>query len=155
MFGPGLRPAPNVGGKTAQNERSRLLAEKAEGILPPPGRFTVGELLDAYVESRNLAGRAPRTLLNDEQVAERIRPRIGRIPLADLKPAHLEALERGEMASAGRQGPEALGHGGATSEGGEEAVAHHGEACDGTGHRLAAHMCSCPLEVAGGSCRAP
>lgn len=89
--------------RKAEDELTRLLSEKAEGILPPPGRVTVSELLTAYIESRRIAGRAPSTLLNYAHLAERIKPRIGHVPLADLKPGHLEALYRAEIASTDRR----------------------------------------------------
>ncbi len=77
--------------READKTLAKLLTQKAEGTLPPPGRITVAEVLTSYIDSRVTAGRAPRTVGPYRDLAtQRIIPAIGSRKAADLRPADLE-----------------------------------------------------------------
>ena len=77
--------------READKALAKLLTQKAEGTLPPPGRITVAEVLTSYIDSRVTAGRAPRTVGPYRDLAtQRIIPAIGSRKAADLRPADLE-----------------------------------------------------------------
>jgi integrase len=75
---------------TEAKARKALAEFVTEGVAPAADRRTFGQLLDEWVELR--AGRwAPKTL--DEakrEIENRIRPRLGRIPVAKLTAKHLD-----------------------------------------------------------------
>jgi integrase len=86
--------------REAQDALAKLLAQKQEGTLPPSAvaRVTVADVLRAYVESRRVAGRAPRTIGPYSQLIEaRIVPAIGQIRVHALRPADIEAFYAAQL----------------------------------------------------------
>ena len=89
--------------RQAERELAKRVAQQTDGTLPPPTKQTVSTLLEQYIESRKLAGRAPATLLNYAHHAERISARIGGVHITDLQPQHLRSLYAAELADADKR----------------------------------------------------
>ena len=78
--------------KNAEQELTRLLREVDKGTSADPGRITLGEYLERWLEHMRTRVRS-RTL---ERYAEIVRghlaPSLGNVPLAKLHPLHIQAL---------------------------------------------------------------
>jgi integrase len=98
-----------TGKRRAEIELAKILTQHSEGGLPPPGRVTVGDLVLSYIESRGVAGRAPRTIQLYELLArKRLLPAIGHLRAADLRPADVEHFYATQLPAGrldGREGP--------------------------------------------------
>ena len=101
----GLRRRKSVGTfrtrKEAEAAERRALEARDRGIDLSPKTVTVAELLDRYLADREALGRGAKTLQEYRGCADRlIRPHLGGIALAKLKPARIaewvaELLKRG------------------------------------------------------------
>jgi Phage integrase, N-terminal SAM-like domain len=78
--------------KNAEQELTRLLREVDNGTSADPGRITLGEYLERWLDHMRTRVR-PRTL---ERYASIVRghltPALGAVPLAKLHPLHIQAL---------------------------------------------------------------
>ncbi len=90
-----------------EREAKRKLAELQRAIgsdntLPDPGRKTVNDLLGLWLETASHSLRAG-TIADYQDICDRhIRPRLGRIKLRDLNPAHLQMLYN-DLSAKGRK----------------------------------------------------
>ena len=76
--------------KDAQKELTRLLGASDAGTLSDPTRQTVGEYLNAWLNSAR--DRSPKTLERYRELAEnQVLPHLGTVPLQRLKPEHISA----------------------------------------------------------------
>jgi integrase len=80
------------GKKAAEAELARLVNQIETGAFLPPGRLTVSEFLDKWIEHiRTRVG--ARTLERYSSLIEHwIRPELGALPLAKLQPLHVQQL---------------------------------------------------------------
>jgi integrase len=107
--------------KDAEFVRTRLLRERDTGLDLEPGRVTTGAFLERWLKDYAQARTAPKT---SKRYGELLRlcvlPVIGDIPLAKLRPSHIQAVH-GQVIASGRSPrtalhvhrvlKEALGHG--------------------------------------------
>ncbi|HZU07159.1 MAG TPA: site-specific integrase [Chloroflexota bacterium] len=82
-----------VYGRTPQEAREKAARLRAQalalGQLPTPGRRTLGDLVAAWLAAAPLR---PKTRHGYQQVLAPVLATLGRLPLARLDPAHLQAL---------------------------------------------------------------
>jgi integrase len=79
--------------KEAERAEREALGARDRGIDLHPDRIDVGTLLDRYVRDRTGLGRGAKTVERyGDLVRLYIKPHIGSIPLAKLKPAHVSEL---------------------------------------------------------------
>jgi integrase len=94
--------------RDAEAVRIRLLHQRDTGFDVEPGRLTVGGFLERWLKDYAQARTAPKT---SRRYAELLRlhvtPVIGNIPLAKLKPMHIQAVQ-GEILAKGRSNRTAL-----------------------------------------------
>lgn len=77
----------------AQKRLRQLLTELDKGIFVKPGKLTVGEYLRVWLKDNALPNMAPRTYEGYEfQINKYAIPTLGKIPLTELKPAHIQHL---------------------------------------------------------------
>ena len=87
--------------KEAERAERDALAARDRGTDIDPERVTVKQLVDRYVRERQALGREAKTLQEyDGHIDRYIKPHLGSIPLAKLRPAHVAdwvamLLERG------------------------------------------------------------
>jgi integrase len=85
-----------VYGKTEREARTKLLQIQKQlgqsGSIPQPGRRTVSELIDYWLENTG-GSLKPRTVVDYRYRCDRyIRPQIGSVKLSRLEPTHLQKL---------------------------------------------------------------
>ena len=85
-----------VYGKTEREAKRKLTQLQKElvraGRLPDPGKRTVNDLLDAWLEVAEPSLK-PRTILDYRETCDRyIRPALGKVKLAKLEPYHIQRL---------------------------------------------------------------
>jgi len=79
--------------KDAERALARLLHEAATGGLVDPGRVTVGEWLDRWLHDIAKPNVAAKTWERYEEVVRiHLKPHLGKIPLHQLRPAHIQRL---------------------------------------------------------------
>jgi integrase len=79
--------------KDAERALARLLHEAATGGLVDPGRVTVGEWLDRWLHDLARPSVAAKTWERYEEVVRiHLKPHLGKIPLHQLHPAHVQRL---------------------------------------------------------------
>ena len=85
-----------VGGgkRTAQRVAAELVAEvERGGFQVQPGRHTVGELLDRWLDHIEAQGRAMSTLVRYRSaIGANIKPRLGSVIIAKLGPADIDVF---------------------------------------------------------------
>jgi integrase len=86
-------------GESAAEVRQKLKALDhrigVSGAIPTPGRRTVGDLLDAWLDVARPSLK-PKTLVGYEDAAQRhIRPTLGHVRLSRLEPIHIQQLYAG------------------------------------------------------------
>jgi len=83
-------------GKTRQEAAEKLtkaLNDVRLGTLPEPGRMTVGEWLDIWLQDYKKSSLRPTTFDSYATIARcHLKPALGGIPLKDLRPEHLQRL---------------------------------------------------------------
>jgi integrase len=80
----------------------QLLHQRDGGIDAPPGKLAVGEYLQRWLEDYAKGNTAPRTYERYEQIVrQHLIPALGAIPLARLRPQHIQACYS-EARQAGR-----------------------------------------------------
>lgn len=108
----GLRRRKSIGTfhtrKEAERAEREALQARDRGIDLSPKTVTVREIIARYIERCKTANRAPATVTRYEELARHINDKLGEIPLAKLKPAHVTELH----ASAARKGlsPKSIHH---------------------------------------------
>jgi integrase len=86
--------------RKAEQELAKILAQQAQGALPPAGKTTVADVISAYIESRKVAGRAPKTIISYQSLADtRLLPALGRIPATQLTPQQIERFYAAQLSS--------------------------------------------------------
>jgi integrase len=82
------------GGRTvAERALARLLHEVATGGLVDPGRVTVGGWLDLWLHNIAKPNVAAKTLERYSEIVRlHLKPHLGKIPLHQLRPAHIQRL---------------------------------------------------------------
>jgi integrase len=79
--------------KDAERALARLLHEAATGGLVDPGRVTVGEWLDRWLHDIAKPNVAARTWERYSEIVRlHLKPHLGKIPLHQLRPAHIQRL---------------------------------------------------------------
>jgi integrase len=79
--------------KDAERALAKLVHEAATGGLVDPGRVTVGEWLDRWLHDIAKPNVAAKTWERYEEVVRiRLKPHLGKIPLHQLRPAHVQRL---------------------------------------------------------------
>ncbi len=82
-----------VYGKSEREARKKLADLQKQlatnGTLPDPGRRTVAELLDAWLQTADLR---PKTMAGYRQTLALVLPNLGHLRLARLEPVHLQRL---------------------------------------------------------------
>jgi integrase len=93
---PGGTKRRAVYGKTRAEVRDKLakaLADRADGLIFDDENMTVGEYVTRWLEDSARGDLSPRTYTNYKlQLRRHIVPTIGRVKLAKLNPAHVQAL---------------------------------------------------------------
>lgn len=85
--------------RKAETELAKILAQQAQGALPPAGKTTVADILQTYIDSRRVAGRAPRTIERYIELADRhIIPALGTRKATDIRPADVERFYSSKLA---------------------------------------------------------
>lgn len=91
----GKRDSPFVTAKTkteAVEEFKKLQTKLLTGTLPEPGRMTVGQFLDLWLD-RVKSSMRPKTWAGYEaNVRLHLKPAFGRLPLPKLTPLHIQDL---------------------------------------------------------------
>lgn len=96
----------------------QLLHQRDSGIDAPPGKLTAGEYLQRWLEDYAKGNTAPRTYERYQQIVrQHLVPALGAIPLARLRPQHIQAYY-----SEARQTGRADGNDGGLSA---QTVLHH------------------------------
>lgn len=89
--------------KEAESTERKALDARERGIDLSPKTVTVSELLDRYLRDRESLGRAPKTMQEYRDCAERrIRPHLGGVPLSKLRPAHISEWQATLLKSGGK-----------------------------------------------------
>jgi integrase len=109
--GSGKRIRRTVSGETkkaVQDELDRLKNENREGTLLDPCKWTMGELLERWLEDDVRTRHRLTTLRRSRGVVKsHLRPHLGAVPLTKLKPSHivgmLSSMERAGHSAATRQ----------------------------------------------------
>lgn len=84
--------------REAQLVLAKILAERANGALPPTGKHSVADVIFAFIESRKVAGRAPKTILGYQSLADtRILPTLGRVSASELTPQRIERFYAAQL----------------------------------------------------------
>ena len=79
--------------KAVADKLTKLAGQKIDGTLIDTGRMTVGDMLDRWLNDEAAAKCAANTTHRYRGLAEKhIKPRIGSIRLAMLKPVHVQGL---------------------------------------------------------------
>ena len=79
--------------KEAESAERHALEERARGVDLVPGRVTFAELLNRWSEHRRTQNLSLKTLEEDEaKLKIHVRPHIGSVKLAKLRPMHLDSL---------------------------------------------------------------
>ena len=107
----GKRQRKAVYGKTKKEcaeKLTKLASQKLDGILIDTGRMTVADLLDRWLNDSARVTCAPGTYEGYRFLVEKhLKPRIGSLKLATLKPLHVQSLlstmEREEIGARTRQ----------------------------------------------------
>ncbi len=86
--------------RDAQRALNQLLAARDRGLDINPSRVTLGEHLDRWLDEHARLRVKPSTLLRYRQLANRLKPFAGTVPLRDLRPeriqyAYAQLLEEG------------------------------------------------------------
>ncbi len=85
--------------RKAETELAKIIGQQTQGTLPPAGKTTVADILQTYIDSRRVAGRAPRTIERYvEQADGHIIPALGKHKAADLRPADIERFYASKLA---------------------------------------------------------
>jgi len=83
---------PGAGSRLADRELAKLVAQASAG-RPRPGKQTMGDLLDMWLEHCESVGRSPTTLRKYRQMAEAVvRPELGHLRLSKLTARQLDVL---------------------------------------------------------------
>ena len=86
--------------RKAETELAKILTHQAQGTLPPAGKTTVADVISAFIESRKVAGRAPKTIISYQSLADtRILPALGRIAATQLTPQQIERFYAAQLSS--------------------------------------------------------
>ena len=86
----------------------QLLHQRDTGIDAPPGKATLGQFLDRWLQDYARPNLAPKTYRRYEQLVRvHLAPAIGAIPLTKLRPAHIQACY-GRVREGGRSARTAL-----------------------------------------------
>jgi integrase len=79
--------------REVQEELTRLQSRRLEGRLADPGRQTVGQYLDYWLENASKPNTRATTYGSYERtIRKHIKPRIGGVALAKLSPVHIQQL---------------------------------------------------------------
>lgn len=80
--------------RKAQEELTRLLAQRNEGTYVEPTKMTVGQYLHHWLETDIDRRVASRTAARHRGIVEKnIIPKLGHVPVRKLTPVHIEAFE--------------------------------------------------------------
>lgn len=102
--------------REAQALLVQLLHQRDTGIEQMPGKQTVGEFFDRWLQDYASVNVAPATLLQYRwAVARHIVPALGRLPLTKLRPGHIQSfyadrLQRGRTDGSGGLSPKTVLH---------------------------------------------
>lgn len=102
--------------KDAERRLSELLHQMDTGTLIKPGKVTLAEFLDRWLHDYAWPNLSPRTVEGYEHIIERhIVPSLGSIPLARVKPEHIqryysEKLTSGRIDGRGGLSPRTVRH---------------------------------------------
>lgn len=78
--------------RDAQVVLTQLLHQRDTGVDAPPGKITVGEFLQRWLEDYARPNVAPKTLLQYSDFVHRLLiPSLGHVPLTKLRPQHIQA----------------------------------------------------------------
>ena len=84
----------------AQKRLRQILTELDKGILTKPGKTTVAEYLNSWLQEYCKPSLSPRTLQLYSYICRvHIIPAIGKIPLTELRPQHLQKLYSEKLSS--------------------------------------------------------
>jgi len=96
--------------KDAEKRLGELLHQLDTGAFAKPGKLTLGDYLDQWLKDYCQASLAPHTAQSYRFFIERhIKPALGRIPLTQLKPEHLQCLYTEKLSTGRRDGTGGLG----------------------------------------------
>ncbi len=91
--------------KDAERAEREALAARDRGTDLAPGRITVGELLERYLDDRRALGRGEKTLERYAGIARfNLAPHVGSVALAKFRPAHVSELVATLRSRGGRDG---------------------------------------------------
>jgi integrase len=94
------------GKRAAEKERTRILAEAQSGQFHEPSRVTVGELLDAWMETVVKPTVSPGTYQHRAQIVrDHLRPRFGGLKLSRLAAVDIQRAWADLLSSGGARGP--------------------------------------------------
>ncbi len=84
--------------KQAEKELATLLTKLEDGSYVKPTKITLGEFLDQWLRDYASTNVRPRTVEDyTSKIRRHLIPCLGRIPLTDLKPAHLQSFYRDRL----------------------------------------------------------
>lgn len=95
--------------KNAEKRLSELLSQHDSGTFIKPGKLTVGDYLDQWLNDCRINVAPNTTQTYAWFVDKHIKPAIGQIPLTALKPEHLQRLYTDKLTSGRRDGKGGLG----------------------------------------------
>ncbi len=88
--------------KDAERELSKILTELDTGVYLKPAKITVGEFLEKWLEDYASTNVRPKTAQGyTNKIRCHLIPGLGKIPLTNLKPGHLQSFYR-ELMESGR-----------------------------------------------------
>ena len=91
-----IRLTETVKGKKSDGERRlrEILAEVDKGVTPTKTRYKVGEWLDRWLDEKRAEGKRTKTIDRYEGIIRlHLKPKIGTVPLAKLRPIQIRDLE--------------------------------------------------------------